>query len=69
MPLEGKESVMANNIMDEMEAVGLNPRASAALGEKLWKAVSKGVIKTINEQAEADVKGGGSYGGEKAKIL
>lgn len=69
MPLEGKEAVMANNIMDELEKAGLNPRAAAALTEKFWVPACKGIIKTINELGEVDVKGGGSYGGEKAKIL
>ncbi|EII3125339.1 hypothetical protein [Vibrio parahaemolyticus] len=68
MPLEGKESTMAKNIMDFMEEAGLDPRASAALGEKVWTAISKGIIKTINDEGLVEVKGGGSYGGEMAKI-
>lgn len=62
MPLLGKESEMANNIMDEMEKVGLNPRAEKALSEVLWKAISAGVIKTIIEHGEVPVTGGSSKG-------
>lgn len=68
MALEGCESEMAENIMDAMEAKGLNPRANAALGEVVWTAVSEGVIKTIVDKLEVIVNGGGSYGGEKAKV-
>ena len=42
--------------------------AVAALGEKVWTAISKGIIKTINDEGLVEVKGGGSYGGEMAKI-
>ncbi|UTZ44588.1 hypothetical protein [Vibrio campbellii] len=65
MPIEGKESEMAENIMDEMEKVGLNPRAGAALSDKLWTAVSKGVIKTFIEHAEVPVTKGDSAGNYK----
>ena len=51
-----------------MESVGLNPRANAALGEKVWGAVSKGIIKSLQDSGEVIVIGGGSYPGEKAKI-
>lgn len=69
MALKGGEEIMAKNIMDEMEAVGLNPRQAAALAERFYVPLSKALIKTINELGEVDVTGGGSYGGEKAKIL
>lgn len=62
MALEGSELEMANNIMDAMEEAGMNPRANSALGENLWKAISKGIIKTINEKAEVPVTTGSSQG-------
>ncbi|HCJ7273459.1 hypothetical protein CGT72_09840 [Vibrio cholerae] len=68
MALEGKEGEMSENIMDALEAAGFKPRAQEAVGGKFWTAVSKGIIKTILDHGEVEVKGGGSYGGEMAKI-
>ncbi|HCG7330490.1 hypothetical protein P3551_21010 [Vibrio parahaemolyticus] len=62
MPLIGKESEMANNIMDEMEKIGLKPRDQNALSEPLWEAISAGIIKTILMNADVPVTGGSSKG-------
>ncbi|HGZ6705707.1 TPA: hypothetical protein ACOLYM_004173 [Vibrio parahaemolyticus] len=68
MALKGQEAVMAENIMDALEAAGFKPRAQEAVGAKFWTAVSKAIIDTTVSKSEVIVKGGGSYGGEKAKI-
>ncbi|CCO46626.1 hypothetical protein VIBNISOn1_1840009 [Vibrio nigripulchritudo SOn1] len=68
MALKGQESVMAENIMNALEAAGFKPRAQEAVGAKFWTAVSKGIIDTIVSESEVEVKGGGSYGGEMAKV-
>lgn len=61
-------SAMAGNIIAALEAAGFKPTVEHTAGNKMWTAISEGIIKTIHDDGLVIVKGGGSYGGEDAKI-
>ncbi|MFI3276915.1 hypothetical protein [Vibrio sp.] len=61
------EGSLKGKIVANLESHGFASNEHGRMDE-LADAIAKAVVEHIQEAAEVIVKGGGSYGGEKAKI-
>lgn len=58
---------MTDDIIEAMQAAGFEPLADKCASRKWWLALSKGIVKHINENADVKVTGGSSQGTYKVE--